>query len=136
MSEKQWTLDTLQDHLKSIIENNNARYEVMFANAEKSVHAALNSADTAIKKAEAASDKRFEGVNEFRATLADQQRMLMPRAETEEAIKRICERLMKLEDGASERRAKYQGMGAMWGIIIAVLGAVSLVSGFIMMLKK
>lgn len=63
------------------------------AAAEKAVSAALAAADRAVAKAEMAADKRFEQVNEFRATLADQQRTLMPRAEVEVLMRAITEKI-------------------------------------------
>jgi len=53
------------------------------AERDKSTLAALAAQKEAVNKAEASSEKRFEGVNEFRSTLSDQQRTLMPRAEAE-----------------------------------------------------
>lgn len=50
--------------------------------AEKAVQAALDAAKEAVGKAELASDKRFESVNEFRAQLADQARTFMGRDES------------------------------------------------------
>ena len=49
--------------------------------AEKQVMAALSSADRAVQKAEIAAERRFESVNEFRSTLADQQVQLITRNE-------------------------------------------------------
>jgi len=84
----------LEDRLTVLIEANNERYQQRFLDAqtavntalsaaEKAVTAALSAAKEAVVKAEVASEKRFEGVNEFRSTLADQQRTLIPRVEAE-----------------------------------------------------
>jgi hypothetical protein len=64
-----------------------------FLSQKEAVNAALAAADRAVLKAELASEKRFESVNEFRGTLADQQRTLMPRAEAEAVIKALETRL-------------------------------------------
>jgi hypothetical protein len=53
-------------------------------------------ADRAVAKAEAASERRFESVNEFRATLADQATQLMPRAEAEARILALADKLSEL----------------------------------------
>jgi hypothetical protein len=50
--------------------------------AEK-VALALASADKAVSKAESATERRFEGVNEFRQTLSDQAREFVTRREFE-----------------------------------------------------
>jgi len=105
-----WTVDTAVAHLLAVIALNDRRYEERFAQAqialkaaldaqEKAVAAALASADRAVTKAEEASTNRFDAVNEFRATLADQQRTLMPRAEAEVILKGFADRL-----AVSERR--------------------------------
>jgi transglutaminase/protease-like cytokinesis protein 3 len=69
-----------------------------FTLQEQAVNAALVAADRAVSKAEAASEKRFDSVNEFRATLADQQRSLMPRMETETLFKNMTEKIEAITD--------------------------------------
>src|ERR1700726_2034245 len=56
---------------------------------EKAVAAALAAADRAVSKADFATEKRFDAVNEFRATLSDQAAHLMPRAECELRLKAL-----------------------------------------------
>ena len=81
---------TLREYLESQLKNLRddveqtrmdilARIEAADLRYDQRFHAA----EQAVFKAETASEKRFEGVNEFRATLGDQQRTLMPRAESE-----------------------------------------------------
>src|SRR6185369_5329462 len=99
--ESGWTVDTLHAFLHAVINERDVRYEQRFQAqqnalqerfeaqqksihdllmaAEKAVAIAMASADRAVLKAEAAAEKRFEGVNEFRATLSDQAVRLMPR---------------------------------------------------------
>ncbi len=57
------------------------------------VEAALEAADHAVSKAEVSTDKRFESVNEFRATLADQQSTFMPRPEAMALLKSIEDKM-------------------------------------------
>jgi hypothetical protein len=45
---------------------------VALVTATEAIKAALTAAETAVNKAEVATEKRFEGVNEFRKTLSDQ----------------------------------------------------------------
>jgi hypothetical protein len=52
-----------------------------FESVRREVAAALNSAERAISKAEQATEKRFESVNEFRETLSDQNRDFVRNAE-------------------------------------------------------
>lgn len=63
------------------------------AQVRTETHAALDAADKAILKSEAATDKRFESVNEFRAQLADQATRFMPRLEAEQRFNAVEEKL-------------------------------------------
>lgn len=88
-----WTIDTAMEHLLTLIQANDARYMAAIAALKDAVGIALTSADRAVSKAEMAAEKRFEGVNEFRQTLADEQRTLMPRAEVEVIIRSLTEKV-------------------------------------------
>jgi hypothetical protein len=94
---------------------------------EKAVAAALAAADRAVAKAEVAAEKRFEGVNEFRATLSDQARTLMPRSESEQAIKTLTEKLDILTARVNARDERGVGMGQGWALLIAAAGFISAV---------
>jgi hypothetical protein len=63
---------SLREYLTALIEGVEQRSQVRYANLESKVQAAFDSSQTAIQKAETATEKRFEGVNEFRAALSDQ----------------------------------------------------------------
>jgi len=75
---------------------------------EKSLEIALSDARRALDKAEHMNEKRFDSVNEFRAALADNGRLLMPRLEAEKALHALTERvdhLATLIDNSSARGA-------------------------------
>lgn len=100
-----WSIETALDHMlaivgekdahiRTLIDGNDKRYEERFLASQKALElglagtkteigAALVSADRAVQKAEVATEKRFESVNEFRATLDNQQRTLIPRSEVD-----------------------------------------------------
>jgi len=61
--------------------------------AEKAVAAALAAADRAVSKAELAYEKRFESVNEFRATLTDQATKFASKAEVELANANLLDKI-------------------------------------------
>ena len=67
--------------------------EAALAAAKEAVKTAMSAAEKATTKAEVAADKRFEGVNEFRAQLADQAGTLMPRTEAEQRISALAEKI-------------------------------------------
>lgn len=73
--------------------------------AEK-VALALTASDKAVAKAELASDKRFEGVNEFREQLRDQAATLMPRSEAEQRIASTAAMLQDVNKRLDEMAAR------------------------------
>lgn len=98
--------------------------------AEKAVQAALAAQERAVLKAELATDKRFESVNEFRKTLTDQQQTFMPRAETTVMVGGFVQRLQALKEQmdalVSERAGVKGGYGYAVGIVGFVLTLISL----------
>ncbi len=69
------------DALAAMLGEREDRTKERFANMEKTVGAALVASDKAVAKAEMATEKRFENVNEFRAALQDQTATLLPKSE-------------------------------------------------------
>jgi hypothetical protein len=105
--------------------------DIRFAAQESAVQAALASAEKAVVKAESAAERRFDSVNEFRATLADQARLLMPRAEAESAMKSLTEKLDALQTRVNARDDRGRGMGDIWGYIVGAVGILALVIGYL-----
>ncbi len=89
---------------------------------KEAVVAAMTSAKEAVLKAEIASEKRFDGVNEFRAALADQQRSLMPRQECEVQIKGLSDKIDRLNASELENRSGKHGIKEGWGAAAGVVG--------------
>jgi hypothetical protein len=104
------------------------------AQADK-VALALAAADKAVAKAETATEKRFEGVNEFRAQLTDQARTFMPRTESDAAQLRMAERVQELTDrinrseghgaGAKDNKAGLYAALAALAVVISVVVVVA-----------
>jgi hypothetical protein len=103
-----------------------------FLSQKEAVNAALAAADRAVLKAELSTDKRFESVNEFRGTLADQQRMLMPRLEAETISKALEAKLDSITDVLTDKIEQIQktilasanvraGVGVGWQLAVAVV---------------
>lgn len=70
---------------------------------------ALASADKAVQKAEVAAEKRFESVNEFRSTLADQQSGLATKIEVNLRFIALEDRLNNLVADAREVKGRSVG---------------------------
>lgn len=119
-------------NIRTLINANDVNYNQRFDNVTEATKAALAASDRAVAKAEGAAEKRFDSVNEFRETLADQQRNLMPRSEVEILIKNLGDRVDRLSQADLVRSGQGVGMKEGWGlaagavgIIIAILALVS-----------
>ncbi len=89
---------------------------------EKLVSAALESAVKAVTKAETASEKRFEGVNEFRAALSDQQRNLMSRTEASALLQGMQDKLADITTRIDRGEGRGSGLQAGWGYLVTAIG--------------
>lgn len=95
-----------------------------FKAQEKAVAAAIEAADRAVSKAEVATEKRLEGMNEFRAALSDNSRSLMPRSESEARIGAVSDRLEELIKRIDSREGRSAGRGDVWGWIVGAIGVI------------
>lgn len=103
---------------------------------EKAVAAALAAADRAVAKAETAAERRFESQNEFRGTLTDQARTFMPRAEAEQTMRAMNEKLENLTARVNARDDRGRGAGALWGAIAAALGLLIAIVSIVFVLTR
>jgi hypothetical protein len=126
-----------------------------FTAAEQAVTVALANAEKATVKAEAASERRFESVNEFRAQLSDQTATFLPRGEYDAAYKGLAdqitagyERLAALElrltsrldrgDGADLGAASYRTERRLGGdqLIQALIFLIAVAAVIVAIVKK
>jgi hypothetical protein len=112
-----WETDELREHLTSLIKSLERSVDQRFSAQEKSVTQAFHAAQRATDRADAAASKRFEGVNEFRQAMEDQQRTFIPRAEVEA-------RLTPLERFISTNSAKSRGITEGWSWSVAIIAIV------------
>lgn len=99
--------------------------DIRFDAQEKAVTAALTAADRAVGKAELASEKRFDSVNEFRAALSDSSRLLMPRTEAEQGMKSMEEKITALVKRVDAREERAGGANQSWVILGLVISALT-----------
>lgn len=84
--------------LTAMIDARFATYRALIeAQAERMAYG-LASSDKAVQKAETATERRFESVNEFRAQLTDQAATFIPRAEAEQRIRQNAEKIDALAE--------------------------------------
>lgn len=105
--------------------------DVRFEAQERAVNAALLAAQKAVEKAETAAEKRFESVNEFRATLSDQARLLMPRAEAEANQKAIELRLDEITRKLDRRDSQGVGLHQGWLVLASVISLIVAIAAVI-----
>jgi len=98
--------------LQKIMDERDRRYEDRFKAMDEKTSLALTASEKAVTKAELATEKRFDSVNEFRDTLRDQAATLMPRNESEAKFAAINE---KFEDMKKAGTTQHN-----WGINTAI----------------
>jgi hypothetical protein len=104
---------------------------------KKYFEAKFKALDKAVTKAEIATEKRFESVNEFRNTLSDQSRTLMPRAESESKYNGLNDRVTNLETKFEKLEGtKVGGSQNMLYIIAIVSVIISIISFGLMIYNK
>jgi hypothetical protein len=108
MSSSPWRIETLFEHFTTRFTDIDLRQQQRFDAQTKAIdaamiaqrtaiEAALVAADKATDKAEEAAQRRFESVNEFRATLSDQATTFMTRAEAMSMFERNAERIVEMQ---------------------------------------
>jgi chromosome segregation ATPase len=98
-----WTLSAVRKHLQALLRAKEEKDQARFSALEKSMTAALHAAEQATLKAEQAAEKRLDSVNEFRNTLSDQQRNLMPRSEVAVVAGALSDKIQALESALHSR---------------------------------
>lgn len=90
---------------------------------------ALSDADKAVAKAENAAERRFDSVNEFRATLSDQQRDLATKSDVMLRFQALEGRINTLAEDAREIKGRSIGYSSGWGYLVGGIGAVAALVG-------
>ena len=80
-------------NIRTLMDERDRRYEDRFTAMDEKTGLALTSSKEAVTKAEIATEKRFDSVNEFRNTLKDQAATLLSRSEAEARFKGQDEKL-------------------------------------------
>lgn len=112
------TVVTLKDYIIAILDEREERIQERFAQLDK-----------ALGKAEAAMDKRFASVNEFRSQLADQSRTFVPRREIEATVKNLSSRLTDVVEKQNRSSDQKKGSDVAWAYIISLAAvAISLIA--------
>lgn len=101
-------------HLEDIIDKNQQICDQRFEALDETTHIAMMASEKAISKAEVATEKRFEGVNEFRLALSDQTNTFMTRKEFD----------AKWEGMEKNRKDQTSLVFAILSLVISILGLI------------
>lgn len=124
-------METLKAHLSDLIASNDRRYQHQFVAQEKAVATALKSAEQAVLKAESATERRFESVNEFRATLSDQTAGLIPRKEAEARMIGLAARVELLDGRVNRAEGAARGLQLGWAMLTGLVVVIGSIVGII-----
>lgn len=97
MSNTTWNTESLKAYIDTRIDDLDTKYAATLLVRDTAVASAFDAATTARDKAEGATNKRFDGMNAFRETLADQQRTFIPRAEMDANVRSLELRMDRIQ---------------------------------------
>lgn len=129
---------SLREYLMAQISAAESRANLRFEAMKEQVEEAFESSQRAIDKADIATEKRFEGVNEFRAALADQ----ATRFVTQETLAALSEKLQASIDRNRDdlttlatridlREGEVTGSRLTYGNLAVLLGAFATIIGLL-----
>ena len=129
---------SLREYLAALINAERERSDARFKSIEDSVHAAFTESQKAITKAETATEKRFEGVNEFRMTLSDQASQFVTRdtlAATTEKLQSGIDRnhqdiesvARRIEMASGEQTGSRVTKASLYSVTGLAIGAISVI---------
>jgi hypothetical protein len=112
LAELKELMQTKFEATKNIADERDRRYEDRFTAMDEKTSLALTSSEKAVTKAETATEKRFDSVNEFRGSLKDQAATLLPRVEADTRFHTLDSKLEDLKaDIANLRESRSGGEG-------------------------
>jgi hypothetical protein len=133
----------LKEHIEALLDQMEQRYQQRFdaqnqaltaalLASDKAVQTAMSAAEKAVAKAEIATDKRFESVNEFRATLSDQTAEFARRLE----LQALAERVTDLATRMDKTEGKSTGLTAGWGYLVGMIALAGTIIGVILAVTR
>jgi hypothetical protein len=119
-SERNDVLAAKLEALRELVDERDHRYEDRFRAMDEKTSLALTSSEKAVAKAEMATEKRFDSVNEFRGQLKDQAATLVPRAEMDVKFNAIGKDVEELKKATITSAGRSSGFSASWGIAVSI----------------
>jgi hypothetical protein len=111
----------IRDYVDMLFAEKEKALQAALLAQEKAVNAALQSSDKAIDKAEANAEKWRASANEWRGAMSDRDRELPSRREVDTAMDGLSERLRIVEQRVEKAKDHSEGKSAGVGLIGAVV---------------
>lgn len=143
----QWTPDLLHQHMIAMLDGQERRFNERIESLTKSIELSLHAAEKAILKAENATERRLEGLNELRAVTEDRAKEFIPRAVAEALTQRLGERIDALAERYAERIDELQsrldrlegtrtGLSTGWQVLLAAIGGIGVITMIVYTLAR
>lgn len=126
-----WTTDTTRDSLLETLEQRDRLWE----ERDRRYMAEFGAIREATKLALASVDRRLEGMNEFRASLADQSANMMQRSEATAKFDALAEKITEVNKRLDLGQGTGAGSAALRQLLFQLVGAASTVVGLYFLLK-
>jgi len=134
---------SLREYLMAQINAVEKRADMRFEAMKAQVESAFASSQLAINKADEATEKRFEGVNEFRAALSDQaahfvtnQQLAALGEKLQASIDRNQDDLIALSKRIDLREGQVQGSRLTYGNIAAMIAVAATIVGLLVLVAS
>jgi hypothetical protein len=114
---------SLREHLAALLAEMDKRYQQRFDDQTRAIDAAFAASKEAVAKAEAATERRLEGMNEFRDALQDRETRFV-NVDQHEAMREILNGVVARLDRIE---GKSSGISSSWGIVVAIIGLIGIV---------
>jgi hypothetical protein len=133
--------------LSAALESQKGALAAALVATEKASRAEQTYANDAARKAESATERRFEGMDKFRSSQEEQQRALMPRLEVEVLLKGLTEKISSNQEAIrhqaelsnnlfARKEGQEKGTSAGWAMAIGIIGLITAVLSIALMLRK
>ncbi|MEU7752715.1 hypothetical protein [Micromonospora sp. NPDC049171] len=128
----EWRVEQRLNALERLIDAKLANLATKIDGQAAQVGLALAAADKAVTKAEIATEKRFESVNEFRQTLSDQTKTFIARVEFEVVRDSHAKHLADLGSRMDKIEGRGVGLNAGWLYLVGGITVVATLTGLVL----
>lgn len=122
---------SLREHIEALLREADKREQQRFEAQNLAIDAAMIAVEKAMVEARTASEKRFEGTNEWRATVNDIIARNITRAETDARFEALMEKISLLQQRIDTREGTAGGMKSFWGYLVGAVGLTAAIAALL-----